>query len=58
MIPNTVMDELIVPLAHTGFEIQRHEAFAEEVLAGTRTTVEVARRRLDADVHNATCFVD
>src|SRR5271165_354550 len=58
MVPDAVMDELEIPLALAGFEIYRDQTFAEEVIAGTRSAIEVARGLLDADIDESSPFVD
>ncbi len=42
MVPNTVMNELIVPLALASLKIQCNETFSEEVVAGARSAIEIA----------------
>ena len=58
MIPDTVMDELVMPLALARFEIQRNQAFPEEIVSGTRPSVKVARGLFDADVDDSSILVD
>src|SRR5436190_23071531 len=58
MIPDAVMNELVVPLALASLEVERYEALPEQVVAGTRSAIEVARRRLDADIDDPSSLVD
>src|SRR5690242_7673491 len=58
MVPDTVMNELVVPLALASFEVERYEALPEKVVAGARPTIEVARGRLDADIDDPSSLVD
>src|SRR5262245_23904042 len=46
-----MVHELEMPLADARLEIDRHEALAEQIVAGTMPAVEVGRRRLDRQIH-------
>ena len=57
-VPDAVMDELVVPLALAGLEIQRDQALAEQVIARPMTAVVVAGRQLDGQIDQPELFVD
>ena len=52
------MDDLVVPLALAGLQVDADEAVAEQVVAGTMAAVEVRRRILDRQVDQAELLVD
>ncbi len=52
------MDELEVPLAHAGFQIDRHQALGEQIVARPMSAVIVRRRRLHRDVDEAEFLID
>ena len=56
-VPERMVDELKVPLAHTRLQIHRHEAVGEEVVTGTPATVEVRRGCFDGQVDQAQLLV-
>ena len=58
VVPDPVVDELVVPLALAGLQIDRDEAFAEQIVAGTMAAVVVAGRQLDRQIGQAELFVD
>ena len=49
-IPQTVMNELVVPLALAGLQVDGDEALAEESLAGAIAAVVVAGGQLDGQI--------
>jgi hypothetical protein len=53
VIPDPVVDELEVPLALAGLQVDAHQALAEQVVAGAMAAVEVRGRCLDRQVHEA-----
>src|SRR5438105_2470023 len=53
-----MMDELEVPLALSGFQIDAHEAVAKQVVARAMTTIEVRSGIFDRQVYEAQFFVD
>ena len=52
------MHELEMPLTLAGLEIDAHETFGKEVVAGPVAAVVIGRRCLDRQVHEAELFVD
>ena len=52
------MDELEMPLALAGLQIDADEALGEQVVAGTMAAVVIGRRRFDRQVDQAEIFVD
>ncbi len=52
------MDELEVPLALAGLQIDADEAFREQVVAGSMAAIEVRGGRLDRQVDETQFFVD
>src|ERR1041384_1801335 len=52
------MDELEVPLPLTGLQIDRDEAFAEQVVAGPVAAVVVRGRRFHRQIHEPEVLVD
>src|SRR5262245_54444133 len=52
------MHELEVPLALTRFQIDADEALTEQVVARAVAAIEVRRRRLDRQVHEARLLID
>ena len=57
VVPERVMDELEVPLPLAGPQIDGNEAFGKQVVAGTVAAVEVGRRRLNRQIHEAEFLV-
>src|SRR5262249_46746191 len=57
-VPNAVMHELVMPLAHTGFEVDRDNRFAEQIRTRTMTAVIIARRQLDGQICEPQLFID
>ena len=57
-VPDAVMNELVVPLALTGFQIERDEALAEQTIPRTMTAVVIAGRQLHRKKHGVRLFVD
>src|SRR5262249_21088522 len=57
-VPDGMMDELEVPFAHAGFEIDRNEAFGEQIGAWPMAAVIVRCRRLDRYVDEAQLLID
>src|SRR5206468_7102657 len=53
-----VMHDLVVPFALARLQIDAHETVAEEVVAGTVAAVEIRRRILDGQIHEAKLFID
>ena len=53
VVPQTVMDELVVPPAFTRLDIERDEGFAEQRVASAEYSHFVAGCQLDGDVHEA-----
>src|SRR5215510_15439068 len=52
-----MVHELEVPLAHASLEINRHEAFGVEIVAGPVSAVIVRGRRLDRQIHKAELWI-
>ena len=50
VVPQSVVDDLVVPLAHAGVRVEAHERFGEEVRAGTAAAVEIVARRAERHV--------
>ncbi len=57
VVPNRVMDDLVVPLLLAGLQVDAHQAVAVQVVAEAMTAVEVRRRILDRQVDEAEFFV-
>src|SRR5262245_7223233 len=53
-----MVDELKVPLAPAGFEIDGYETVGEEIVAGPMAAVEIRGRRFNRQVHEAELFVN
>jgi hypothetical protein len=49
--------KLVVPLALAGFQIKRHQAFAEQRIAVPLGAIEVGRRQFDAGIDQAQFFI-
>ena len=58
VIPNGMVHELVVPDALAGLQINREQAFAEQVVAGAMAAKVVAGRNLHRQVGDAELFVD
>src|SRR5207249_11382663 len=57
VIPDAVMDELEVPLALTGLQIDAHQALTEQVVPWPVSTVEIRGWRLHRQVHQPCLLV-
>src|SRR5437667_12177571 len=52
------MHDLVVPLFLPGLQIDADEAVAVQIVAGTMAAVQIRRRILDRQIHEAELFVD
>src|SRR5207249_6824660 len=57
-IPEGMMDQLEMPFALAGFQIDADQRFAEKIVAGTMATVKIAGGRFDGQIDEAELFVD
>ena len=53
VVPDAVVDELVVPDALAGPGVQAHQALREQVVAGPMAAVEIVGGRLDRQIHVA-----
>src|SRR5439155_16175650 len=58
VVPQTVMDDLIVPSAHAGVRVETDERFGKEIGAGTPAAEEIVAGRAKRDVHEAAIGVE
>jgi hypothetical protein len=58
VVPDVVMDLLVVPLELPGLQVERHDRGCVEVLAGAAAAEEVAARVAGGDVEEAELRVD
>ena len=58
VVPNAVMNELVVPAAGAGFQIQSDQAVAEQAVTWTRAAIVVSGRHLDSHVNQAELLID
>ena len=56
-VPDAVVDELKVPLALPGVQVDRHQRLGEQVVARPVAAVVIAGRELDRQVHGLELFV-
>src|SRR5262249_44942656 len=57
-IPDTVMDQLVMPLPLPGLQIHGHERFTKQAVAGTMTAVNIAGRQLDGEICHSQFLID
>src|SRR5262249_48328254 len=56
-VPDAVMDQLIMPFALAGFQIDGHEGLSKQSIAGSMAPVDIAGRQLDRQIRQAEFFV-
>ena len=57
-VPDRMVDDLIVPFALAGFQVDAHQAVAEQVVARTMTAVQVRRGIFNRQIHEPELLVD
>ena len=57
-IPNRMMNELVIPLALAGLQVNSHKTLAKEIVSRPVSAEIIGCRRFDGEINQAEIFVD